>query len=192
MVTIDGQVLTDSWSIAEHTGMPLPEKEMMKFYDDELGPLSRQFIYMILLKECNHNIWYGICTHKKHIIFKIIWYLGLGYIITNMMKKTFKSNDNEVYNKCKQNIKIIFNKIENKINKKQTKYINGNFISVEDICIASLGAPLVLPEQYCEGEYYQWFLKAEKQDKIFSEEMKCFRATPVGKYILDLYSELRL
>eukprot|EP01036_Dinobryon_divergens_P036700 gene36700-47839_t len=65
MVLPTGEVLSDSWSIAQYCGMTLPPSDVMDLYDNQLGPLGRQFAYAFLLKDSHQAIWNGLVLQDK-------------------------------------------------------------------------------------------------------------------------------
>ena len=57
-----GQVMADSWDIAQYSGTSPISDTMKQILDDELGPFVRQYTYYFLLKPSNHNVWDRLVT----------------------------------------------------------------------------------------------------------------------------------
>ena len=57
-----GQVMADSWDIAQYSGLTPVSDTMKQILDDELGPFVRQYTYYFLLKPSNRNIWDRLVT----------------------------------------------------------------------------------------------------------------------------------
>ena len=78
LVLPDGKVLLDSWAIVKESGLPAIDEATKKIYDEQLGPLARQFTYHYLLKPSNSNIWNGMCTEGYSWTWRTVWRLGFG------------------------------------------------------------------------------------------------------------------
>ena len=57
-----GQVMADSWDIAQYSGISPISDTMKQILDDELGPYARQYVYYFLLKPSNRNVWDRLVT----------------------------------------------------------------------------------------------------------------------------------
>ena len=60
-----------------------------------------------------------------------------------------------------------------------------------DLALASLAAPLVLPEAFCEGRFAKWFEMLLEQDAALRGEVDEWRQTSVGRHCLRLYARRR-
>ena len=205
LVLPNGKVYADSWSIANNaSGLdPMPPTttctststiiDLHTLYDQRLGPDTRQYVYKYLLKPSNANIWNAMLTDSSFGYFwKFLWWLG-GTKITNLLIETFKSNDTIALAACKSRLLLTLNDIAvTRLQHRTTKYINGDYMTVEDVALCALVAPICLPPLYCEGKYKRYFDAAEAQDSSFHEELEEFRATEVGRYCLQCYAEHRM
>lgn len=64
-------------------------------------------------------------------------------------------------------------------------------LGVADIAFASLIAPLIFPEQYCNGKFTHVLNKLLAQDDCMRVEVQDFRNTVAGKYAMDIYQKYR-
>ena len=62
---------------------------------------------------------------------------------------------------------------------------------VADYAMASLAAVLILPEQYCAGQYTSYFNRLLAQDVEFRAQVEEFRGTAVGRHCAKMYREYR-
>jgi hypothetical protein len=195
LVLPDGRTFADSWSIAnEASGLPpLLDQKLVHLYDQSLGPDSRQLIYVYLLKNSNSNIWHSMLTDPSfgRTWSFLYWFVGGG--LRNMLMKSFQAADMQAFADCKQRLIATFELIAaTRLRGRSTKFINGESMSVEDVALCALAAPVVIPPQYCGGVYAKYFDQALEQDSEFRSEVAYFRNTDVGRYVLSCYAEHRL
>lgn len=195
LVLPDGEVVPDSWAIANHLFPTHPMElgsERHLFYDTELGPDSRSFAYHILLSASNQKRWSQLCTLPRFGTgWKVLWYLGGGSALTNMMKKTFKTDDDERRRELMGKLEQHFEKMSQIVDGRKGKYINGDDISVEDVAFCSLGACVVFPPLYCNGDFADSFTPIVEAELEVHEFVDKLRDTPAGKYILEFYEHNR-
>jgi hypothetical protein len=60
-----------------------------------------------------------------------------------------------------------------------------------DLAIASLAAAVVFPDTYCRGEFYQVFHGMELQDPEFAADVKYWRDTELGEFVLYMHQHHR-
>lgn len=187
-----GQVLNDSWSIAEYSGLPRIDDDFKSLLDNKLGPLTRQLAYSFILHPRNKNIWDGLCTEHQSIWWKMIWWLVASSNILKLMTKLFRPMDVDAVGKCRDELKQVVSQCDHIISNKKTRYLGGDAPGIADVALCSLYAPLISPPNYCQGKYYKWFSLAENQDPALKVEMEYWKSTITGKYCLEFYEELRV
>jgi hypothetical protein len=64
-------------------------------------------------------------------------------------------------------------------------------ISLADIALASILAPIVNPPLYIEGKFGHVFNIVEKNDPRFREEIDKWRNTRAGKFTMEMYKNFR-
>ena len=190
VVLPSGQVLTDSWEIANASGLqPLSNETLIRMYDAELGPLARQYAYHYLLKAEHRSLWDELLCHKQGWLWRFCYFF-IGSSLHATMSKLFGLGKPNLFIDCEKKIDVLLSRIEQRL-PKQSRYINGAHISVEDVALCALMAPMLLPPKYCGGEFNSIFMKFEAQDTDFHEKLKFYRNTPVGKYVMHIYEENR-
>jgi hypothetical protein len=152
-VTPDGKLLNDSWEIASYAGFePIADASFKTLLDDKLGPLVRQLVYSYVLKPENYSMWAGLCTDGRSLLWRVVFNVGLGYVITSMMRKIFQSADTAKTEECRQRLKAVVNDLDAIISaRKQAthdKFIaagrkDGDGPGMEDIALAALMAPVL-------------------------------------------------
>ena len=81
-------ILFFSWEIAEYPGILAPvHPELKALLDEEIGPLSRQLVYAFFLKDSNRPHWDLLCTHRRHWLWRFLWWIGVGNTITGRLEK---------------------------------------------------------------------------------------------------------
>jgi hypothetical protein len=108
------------------------------------------------------------------------------------MTKIFSPGDQESFSECRRKLVTLFEVIGERVQSRKGRFLNGSIIGVEDIALASLAAPMVCPKSYCAGLYQEYFAMLEVQDEDMGRELKYWRGTDVGKYVLQLYDEFRM
>lgn len=187
-----GDVISDSWDIATWAGLDPPDEEFKITLDTVVGPLSRQYAYSFFLKKSNENIFAGLCLTSNHWFFKLMWWLGLKFIVIKVMNKFFRPTDVAAVALCREKLVSAVGTIGiEKIAKRSGKYIMGDKLTQADLALAALMAPLLCPPLYALGTYDQWFKLAEAQDNQLKEEVLYWRSTEVGKYVMQIYRNER-
>jgi len=192
LVQPSGKVLADSWSIANESGLqPLTDLSVMKMYDEELGPLARQFAYCCLLKPENRKYWDGLLCHNQGWMWRFLYFF-IGNALHANMSQTFGVGDSDKIKECENKIDALFERIATqRLLHKKGRYINGDDITVEDVALCSLAGPICLPLKYCAGEYNRHFAVMEATDAEYREKIGRYRNTEVGKYVMQFYDEYR-
>ena len=112
--------------------------------------------------------------------------------MTKQLCDSFKVEDSKEYAECRARLIDTFVEIDvSRLRNRTGKYINGDTVSVEDLALCALVAPIVLPPLYCQGIFQEQFAALEASDTDLQAELAFFRATPVGKYCLNIYDEIR-
>ena len=189
----DGEVLLDSWSIAEFA-FPNDQidPELKALLDNEIGPLSRRSVYCYALQPQNRSSFDKLCMAGRGWFIRLLWSLFLGNMLVKTMSKMFNINDSVSVQKCKSDLHLAVGKLEKYLEKRKGQYMNGDYVGLPDIAIASLFAPLVSPPLYCEGKYSALFEEMIAKDAEIRKETEYWRKTPVGQYVLDVYSNYRM
>lgn len=187
-----GQVLLDSWEIAEYSGLAPAPAEWQNIFDNELGPLARQTSYSAILKEGNTPIFNELCTSNRIWFWRWIWSLFAGNFITEVILKLFRPRDMVAVNAAKQDLHKVVQKLDVMVTQRKGKFLLGDELSLADIALASLLGPMLMPPLYCEGRFNQQFTKLYETDAEARKEIDEWRSTITGQYVLDLYSKHRL
>lgn len=188
----NGDVLLDSWEIAEYSGLRKAPEELKRLLDDELGPQARQAAYSIILKKDNIPYFHKLCTMNRSWIIQLIWRLYLGNYILKYMIKLFSPYDTAAVKKCKDSLANTFEKLDRIVLERKGKFIGGDDLSLIDISIASLAAPILLPPLYCEGKFNAAFQGIYDNDIEAKNEVDRWRNTITGRYVMELYATQRL
>jgi len=193
LVLSDGNILQNSWEIATWAGLEPPDSDDFKrTLNEKVGPLSRQLFYSFILRRSNENVVQGMFLENNHWLWKLMWYLGFKNIILSMMRRSFKTDDREAINECREKLKRVVEEIgRDKITSRSGLYIQGDKVTQSDIALASLLAPLLLPPEYAFGKALKWFELVQRQDEELRKEIDYFRNTVTGQYVLQLYKTKR-
>lgn len=194
MVLPDGRILQDSWIIAEASGLQLiPDDNFKKLLDEELGPLSRQFFYIYFLKDRPQNraVWNSLASTGYGWLWSVLWNTFLGGIVTKAMIKIFQPTHEVANKECLDKLRDIMSIISMQIASKKTKYLYSDELGLADIAFASLANSLVMPDEFCKGQYYDLFNKLIDVDPDFKLRIDEFRAAPAGQYVLEIYKNHR-
>ncbi len=144
MTMPNGDVLVDSWAIAAASGLPPIDDAIKHVYDEELGPLARQFSYYFTLSRQNRQIWDGLCKHGQSFAFRTIWHLGFGSYVTRLLTKTFACDDDKAFADCRTKLVSLFERLAERLrDRKGGRFLAGDSPGVEDLALASLAAPVV-------------------------------------------------
>ena len=76
------------------------------------------------------------------------------------------------------------------VNRKSRYWVNDQ-VSMYDVAVASLLAPMIHPPMYNLGVYEKWLDLLYDQDKSFRNEVEFWRGTMLGQYCMALYQEHR-
>jgi glutathione S-transferase len=199
----NGQVLTDSWSIAEyaqsHLSTTCLPPDFKKFLDEEIGPLTRQAAYSIVLKEKNMSIFHELCTINRNWFWRTFWFLIGGNYLEKIMTKLFESRNPKEVEQCRQKLQIAFTKLDEMISSRkfyfyrdETKFLFSDELSIADIALASLVAAVIVPPYYCGGSYDKTFQRFYHEDEEARKEVESWRQTITGQYCMELYTNYRL
>lgn len=188
----DGKVLVDSWIIAAYSGLAPIEPSLQRLLDEDLGPLARQLAYSHILKKSNMDILDKLFTTDRHIVWRLLWSLGLGKETKKKLLKTFQPYDQEAVSKCRAKVATIFQELDSIVAGRKQKYLGGDSPGVADIALASLAAPLINPPLYVGGKYEKIFDSLLQRDAEVREETRRWRETVTGAYVLEMYQTLRM
>ncbi|KAG8462825.1 hypothetical protein KFE25_001598 [Diacronema lutheri] len=194
LVLPDGRVLPDSWAIGAASGLaPITDPSLMHTYDAVLGPLTRQWIYFYLLKPAAAPLWDALITRDRHWIWRALYALGLRGAIRKRLTAAFRSDEPSAMATCRARLRAVIDELgASRVRARPGAFLNGDAISLEDVALAALVAPLVLPPNYCEGKYAYVLDAIAPADRQFAAELAEWRATAVGEYVLWLYAHHRL
>lgn len=188
----DGRVLTDSWELAEYSGLPPVSPDLKDILDNELGPLSRQAVYSIILKPENLQYFHKLCTANRHWFIRLLWALFLGNFVVKSMIKLFNPFNESAVSKCKASLKQTFDKLDAIVANRPGTYLLGEQLSLADIALASLAAPILLPPLYCGGKFNSHFQEIYLSDPQAKVEIDKWRETVTGQYVMKIYAEHRI
>jgi hypothetical protein len=192
MAMPDGRILSDSWKIANESGLPKIDEKAMVTYDQELGPLVRQFAYYFLLKPSNRKAWDGLVTSGRGWAFRWLWWLGFGNHVTKLLTKIFAADSAAAFAECRGKLAAVFAAIAPRLRARKGRFLAGDSPGVDDLALAALAAPAVFPRDYCRGAYAAWFDMLEERDEELRAELAHWRGTEVGAHVLAFYAEHRL
>lgn len=187
LVLPDGEILPDSWSIAKYAEPTSIEEELFRLLDEVIGPLTRQLAYSYLLLSRNSSACDRVFTHKQGVLWRIFYSLGGGTLLKKQMGKMFKPDNDAAREECREKLSSAFQQLDTFLRAKKGKYLCGDEVTASDLALASLVAPIVLPPEYCLGEYTTYFNDARKADAMFAKEVEYWRNTTAGMYALDIY-----
>ncbi|RYH06596.1 hypothetical protein EON65_42695, partial [archaeon] len=132
----DGKVLVDSWIIAAYAGLTPIEPSLQKILDEDLGPLARQLAYSHILKKSNLDILDKLCTSDRHILWRLLWSLGVGKETKKKLFQTFQPYDQEAVDKCRSKVASIFQELDGMVASRKHKYLGGESPGVADVALA--------------------------------------------------------
>ena len=192
LVLPNGDILPDSWSIANYAlDAPDIDKELFRLLDEEVGPLTRQLAYSYLLLARNASTCDNIFVHKQGWVWRLIYAMGGGQLLKKQMGKMFKPDNDTAREVCREKLNAAFEQLNLFLRTKKGRFLCGDELSASDIAFAALTAPVVVPPEYCLGEYTSYFNEAIKNDPLFAKEVEHWRSTPAGQYTLELYRNHR-
>lgn len=193
-----GEFFPDSWSIVEYVSRTRPElgsvpPSLKQTLDTELGPLTRQACYAMLLKPSNREIWNGLVTHGSGWLWRFTYFLA-GPKITKEMVTMFASHDAAKNAECETKLRDCFDRMWADVQNlmpPRASFMNGDSPGLADVAVATLTAPVLLPEKYCGGTYVEYFRRMIEQDEESGLRIESYRATPLGQYCMRVYEAAR-
>jgi glutathione S-transferase len=191
LVQPSGEVLTDSWAIANASGLqPLTDPAIRKMYDEELGPLARQFAYCYFLKPKHRKHWDDLLCYQQGWLWCFM-YIFVGGFLHALMSKIFGLGREDLLSECEAKLDALFARIAHERLPKNSRYINGDKMSVEDVALCSLAGPILAPSKYCGSIFVRMFSAVEASDAPYREKIERYRKTEVGKYVMQFYEDHR-
>lgn len=190
-----GEVLLDSWQIVNFASKTRPNlgvvpDSLRALLDKELGPLTRQSCYAVLLKEENYAAWSGLVTHNTSLLWRLAWYV-IGGRITSFMVKTFRAHDAARISECEAKLRESFDRVGAEVKKLTpagAPFIGGALPGLSDIAAASLVAPKCFPDAYCGGVFYPYFSHILTADEAAKMDAEMYRATALGRHCMSVYA----
>jgi glutathione S-transferase len=107
-----------------------------------------------------------------------------------MLAKTFLADDARAHAECTVKLRELLERI-GRTRLHRGRYTLGDALTLEDVALAALAAPLVLPPLYAEGRFPE-LVALQAADAELRAAVGEWRATDVGKFVLRLYAEHRL
>ena len=185
LVMPDGAVLADSWAIAEAVQGPV-DPALKALLDEDLGPLSRQWIYEKLFREANANVWDDLAGVGRGPLFGAAWSV-MSPRLTESMRRLFRTHSDEAMKVCDDRLAETLDRANGFLEKSGGEFLGGDAPSIEDVAMATLAAPLVLPANFARGKYASPFEQLLAQDAEMQAQVEAYRATPVGAHALKVY-----
>ncbi|KAH8091928.1 L-cystine transmembrane transporter [Aureococcus anophagefferens] len=143
VVMPDGAVLADSWAIAEAVQGPV-DPALKALLDEDLGPLSRQWIYEKLFREANANVWDDLAGVGRGPLFGAAWSV-MSPRLTESMRRLFRTRCDEAMKVCDDRLAETLDRANGFLEKSGGEFLGGDAPSISDVAMATLAAPLVLP-----------------------------------------------
>jgi hypothetical protein len=201
LVCPSGAVRKDSWEVAAACpGLaPLDDPALRSVLDAELGVAARKLAYCVLLKPQHAARFAAMCTEGRHWAWRALWHLGGGAALRGVLAKAFRPEDAAGLAACVAQLEALLapeGPLAAALRAARGRgqpYLGGAAPGVADIALASLGALVVLPEQYggrC-GTMAPHFAYLLAHDEQLRPLVLRWRQTEVGAYILELYSKHR-
>lgn len=195
LVTED-EVFTDSTDILKYLDSIAPNEaklyplnaeqyqeveELEELFDETLAPAIRQWGYFHVMNNSKlmQEKWCQNVPIVENLLFPLLF-----PPMRSISKKKYNINAESAEQAYKE-IKSIFEKVS-RLLAGDRKYLVGDKISVADIAFASLGAPILSPEQHPT--------KSSNSQELPSKMLfviKEFRKTPAGTFALNLYANQR-
>lgn len=200
LVLPNGGVLTDSWQIGAAAGLaPIEDAALLALYDEQLGPLSRQWAYHHLLKPSNARHWDSLITSGRHWLWRLAYRFVLRGPLRAKLTGAFRTDDADACALCRTRLRALLARLgEARVQRARSpdggfcRYLNGETVTLEDVALAALAAPLVCPPGYCEGRFNFVFDAVEASDSSYRAEVEEWRRTDVGQYALWFYEQHRM
>ena len=187
----DGRVLLDSWSVASHFLPGEVSPDFKRELDLDLGPSCRQLAYAPLFARKNRDIWDGlVAPSTSGLLWRSIW-TCFGNSLTKNMVKMFKTEDSGALSHCREEIDASFKHLAETLDASPGPYFGGSTVSIADVAVAALAAPVILPEKYCGGRYKEVFEQLGARDLNWTKEVESWRSTRIGQHVLMVYDRHR-
>lgn len=188
----EAKVWIDSWDIASKTGLPDIDPTLKKLLDERVGIFTRQLAYHHMLIDRNRNLWDMLMSIVvSGWLWKLLWWLFLGDYTRKVLTDMMKPNHPEAVAACKANLHTALTELDAIISAKRTPFLSGDKIGVADIAVASLMAPVVWPENYYDGKFQGVIRALLLQDEEVRGEVEKMRATPTGRFVMEMYAKHR-
>lgn len=197
LVLPDGRLLPDSWAIGAASGLPRVPEGRLAAYEEQLGPLARQWSYYHLLKPANAPHWDALVTRGRHWLWRLAYWLLLRGPLRARLSGAFRAGDDAAMTLCRQRLRELLPNLAKRLPPSLPGggfdgYMHGPALSLEDLALAALAAPLVSPADYCEGRFAFALDAAEASDAEYRRELEEWRQTDVGRYALWMYGRHRM
>lgn len=199
LVRPDGTVLRDSWEIAASTSLAPIDSALRDVLDYELGVAARKLAYCILLKPEHAGQFTIMCTEGRHWAWRLLWACGVGAMLRAMLAKSLQTADPVGFATCVATLDGLMaptGPLSRALSASRAaghEYLGGAAVGQADIALASIGALLVLPENYGGRDlpmapHFAYLLSKDAQMRTLVD---AWRRTDVGAYILRLYATVR-
>ena len=194
----DGRVLRDSWEIVAESGLLPITEERKQVLDAELGPRARHFAYGIMLQARHRAVWDAMLTDGAGWLWCVVYWLGGNYL-WRMMRELFAVGDSALGQANDQALKKLFDALRDQQLRGavrgfggSNRFLHGDELSAEDVALASLAGPVLLPGSYCEARFAKFFDAALNSDEEARRRVEQFRQHDVGVYVTGVYEECRM
>ena len=187
----DGRVLEDSWAIAEAYLGPFGDADFKALLDEDVGPLSRQWVYEVLFRRDNKNVWDALACHGRGRLFRAAWAFG-SPDLTDGMRRLFRADDAAAMALCRERLWAAVAAVDARLGERRGGYLGGDSPSVDDVAVAALLAPIASPKLYVRGDYAAVFAALLDQDADARSEVEAFRETAAGAHAMMMYARHRV
>ena len=200
LVCPDGTVRKDSWEIAASTSLAPIDPALRIILDVQVGCLGRKFAYCVLLKRKHAARFTTMCTEGRHWGWRLLWHMGVGAALRRVLSKAFRPDDVPGFAACVEQLEALFapsGPLATALAAARLAghpYLGGHLPGQADIALASMGALVVLPDEYGgrQGTMGPHFAYLREHDEEARAIVARFRETDVGKFVLDMYARHRL
>jgi glutathione S-transferase len=192
VLVTDAGAFTDSTDILKYIDSIAPAKaklyptdpeqrrqveELEDLFDSQLGPATRCWGYFYVVNDYNFmkSRWCQGVPSVERVLFPVVFPL---------MRKVVRQSYNitpESVAKAYEQIKSIFEKVSELLADGRTYLVGDNF-SAADLTFAALAAPVVQPQEHV--------IKRSRLQEFppkMASEIRAFRETPAGAFVLRLY-----
>lgn len=168
--------------------MPIQEDkriEVLDLYHLFTGDFFEDKISRYVLERLLPTKKYALRLMMQGVPFKEkIRYRFLFPFLKKSLEKDFNLNGNTANEHLIQ-IRSVFEQVSNML-KDGRKYLTGDTLTLADIAFASIGAPLILPEEFGGA-----MSSIQNIPDAYRKDVHEFRATKAGQFILRLYQDNR-